>query len=267
MLYISHKLEEVKRLCDTATILRPAKRSPPAIRAGNRALARRDDGRRADQRRAGDRRRQRRVPRLVVDRLSAASPLAARRVAEERVADGARRRDGRHRRRRRQRPVRTVRPSVGRSLIADRPDAIVDRRPRGRATSASTSRRALGAAFVPEERHGHAAAPDFSLSENASLTGHAASGMSQRRLHRQPIAMLAKVDRSRSPLRRAQGQARPGSPQPVRRQSAEIRRRPRNPAQPGVLVVNQPTWGVDAGAAAIIRQALIDLAAPAPRCW
>ena len=32
----------------------------------------------------------------------------------------------------------------------------------------------------------------------------------------------------------------------------------RNPA---VLVVNQPTWGVDAGAAAVIRQALLDLSA------
>ena len=30
--------------------------------------------------------------------------------------------------------------------------------------------------------------------------------------------------------------------------------------EPGVLVVAQPTWGVDAGAAAVIRQALIDLA-------
>jgi simple sugar transport system ATP-binding protein len=30
--------------------------------------------------------------------------------------------------------------------------------------------------------------------------------------------------------------------------------------RPGLLVVNQPTWGVDAGAAATIRQALIDLA-------
>ena len=29
---------------------------------------------------------------------------------------------------------------------------------------------------------------------------------------------------------------------------------------PGVLVVSQPTWGVDAGAASVIRQALIDLA-------
>ncbi|HEY2890101.1 MAG TPA: ABC transporter ATP-binding protein, partial [Dongiaceae bacterium] len=31
--------------------------------------------------------------------------------------------------------------------------------------------------------------------------------------------------------------------------------------QPGVLVVSQPTWGVDAGASAAIQQALLDLAA------
>ena len=30
--------------------------------------------------------------------------------------------------------------------------------------------------------------------------------------------------------------------------------------QPALLVVDQPTWGVDAGAARLIRQALIDLA-------
>jgi simple sugar transport system ATP-binding protein len=30
--------------------------------------------------------------------------------------------------------------------------------------------------------------------------------------------------------------------------------------QPGILVVAQPSWGVDAGAAATIRQALMDLA-------
>ncbi len=31
--------------------------------------------------------------------------------------------------------------------------------------------------------------------------------------------------------------------------------------RPSVLVINQPTWGVDAGAAAAIRQAILDLAA------
>jgi simple sugar transport system ATP-binding protein len=30
--------------------------------------------------------------------------------------------------------------------------------------------------------------------------------------------------------------------------------------KPGILVVNQPTWGVDAGASATIRQSVIDLA-------
>ena len=30
--------------------------------------------------------------------------------------------------------------------------------------------------------------------------------------------------------------------------------------EPGVLIVSQPTWGVDAGAASVIRRALIDLA-------
>jgi general nucleoside transport system ATP-binding protein len=30
--------------------------------------------------------------------------------------------------------------------------------------------------------------------------------------------------------------------------------------RPKILIVNQPTWGVDAGASALIRQALIDLA-------
>ena len=36
---------------------------------------------------------------------------------------------------------------------------------------------------------------------------------------------------------------------------------------PEVLVVNQPTWGVDASAAAAIRQALLDLAAEGRPWW
>ena len=37
--------------------------------------------------------------------------------------------------------------------------------------------------------------------------------------------------------------------------------------QPEILVVAQPTWGVDAGAAAVIHAALFDLAAAGRRCW
>ena len=135
-----------------------------------------------------------------------------------------------------------------------------DRRQGRRPARRSPSGGALGAAFVPEERLGHGTAPRMKLSENALLTGHAASGMVQRRLHRHA--------RRRSPPSTAP--PRPSTcarPSAIRKPSSlsggnlqkfvvgrEILR------EPGVLVVSQPTWGVDAGAAAAIRQALIDLA-------
>jgi len=62
-------------------------------------------------------------------------------------------------------------------------------------------------------------------------------------------------------VRRAQGQARPeaASLSGGNLQKFIVGREIlRNPV---VLVVSQPTWGVDAGAAAVIRQALLDLAA------
>ena len=36
---------------------------------------------------------------------------------------------------------------------------------------------------------------------------------------------------------------------------------------PIVLIVSQPTWGVDVGAAMVIRQALLDLRSKAPPFW
>ncbi len=50
ILYISHKLEEVKRLCDTATILRGGKKVATCNpQGGDRGLAGAHDGRRRDQ--------------------------------------------------------------------------------------------------------------------------------------------------------------------------------------------------------------------------
>jgi simple sugar transport system ATP-binding protein len=49
-------------------------------------------------------------------------------------------------------------------------------------------------------------------------------------------------------------------PQPVRRQSPEVHRRAaRSTLGPQVLIVSQPTWGVDVGAAAQIRAELLAL--------
>src|SRR6202030_4250664 len=58
-----------------------------------------------------------------------------------------------------------------------------------------TERRRLGAAFVPEERLGHATVPRMRLSENALLTGHAASRMVHHGLIDKSAA-LATVDRT-----------------------------------------------------------------------
>jgi ABC-type branched-subunit amino acid transport system ATPase component len=58
-----------------------------------------------------------------------------------------------------------------------------------------TERRRKGAAFVPEERLGHGTAPRMKLSENALLTGHAASGMVKKGFINK-LATLAHVDRT-----------------------------------------------------------------------
>jgi len=123
-----------------------------------------------------------------------------------------------------------------------------------------TDRRRMGAAFVPEERLGHGAAPRMKLSENALLTGHAASGMVKRGFINKP-AMLAHVDRTTKTfdVRKAKRDPEAVSLSGGNLQKFVVGREILR--EPGVLIVNQPTWGVDAGAAATIRQALIDLSA------
>jgi general nucleoside transport system ATP-binding protein len=121
-------------------------------------------------------------------------------------------------------------------------------------------RRRMGAAFVPEERLGHGCAPRMKLSENALLTGHAASGMVKRGFIKK-VAALAHVDRTTKSfdVRKAKRDPEAVSLSGGNLQKFVVGREILR--EPGVLVVSQPTWGVDAGAAAVIRQALIDLAA------
>src|SRR3974390_3180251 len=120
-------------------------------------------------------------------------------------------------------------------------------------------RRRMGAAFVPEERLGHGTAPRMKLSENALLTGHAASGMVKRGFVNKP-ATLATVDRTAKTfdVRKAKRDPEAVSLSGGNLQKFVVGREILR--EPGVLIVSQPTWGVDAGAAATIRQALIDLA-------
>ena len=122
------------------------------------------------------------------------------------------------------------------------------------------ARRGLGLVTAPEERLGHAAAPDMSLVENALLTGAVRKGLTRRgfidwRAARAFAGEIVAGFDVRTPGIWVAARALSGG----NLQKFVIGREVLQ--EPSVLVVNQPTWGVDAAAAAAIRQALIDRAA------
>jgi general nucleoside transport system ATP-binding protein len=259
ILYISHKLEEVKRLCDTATILRGGRKvstcNPRAETAAS--LARMMVGVDIKEVKAAAGRKIT-VPRLVVVDLSMEpdDPHGVRLAHISLELKGG--------------EVLGIAGVAGNgqdelfaALSGERqsPDPgsiVIDGHAAGHLSI--TQRRRLGAAFVPEERLGHGAAPRMKLSENALLTGHAASGMVQHGFIN-TAAALRMVDRATAAfdVRKAKRDPEAASLSGGNLQKFLVGREIlRNPA---VLVVNQPTWGVDAGAAAVIRQALLDLAA------
>ena len=123
-----------------------------------------------------------------------------------------------------------------------------------------TARRRGGAGFVPEERNGHGAAPTLSLSDNAILSRHATAGLSRFGILRRAAARtLAQSIIGAFDVRKAGPDPAAGTLSGGNLQKYLMGREIL--AEPGILVVNQPTWGVDALAAAHIRLALIDLAA------
>ncbi len=258
ILYISHKLEEVKQLCDTATILRGGKKvatcNPKAETAAS--LARMMVGAEIKEVKASAGRKTT-VPRLVVVDLSLEpdDPHGVRLQHISLELKGG--------------EILGIAGVAGNgqdeffaALSGERqaqdPGTIVIE---GIAAGqlSITQRRKLGAAYVPEERLGHGTVPRMKLSENALLTGHAASGM-VRHGFINTVAMLLTVDRATETfdVRKAKRDPEAASLSGGNLQKFVVGREIlRNPA---VLVVSQPTWGVDAGAAAVIRQALLDLA-------
>ena len=122
------------------------------------------------------------------------------------------------------------------------------------------ARRALGILSAPEERLGHAAAPDMTLVENGVL-----SGWQRRKLAEGGFVRWGKAKDFAEEIIKDFDVRTPGPFVAARALSGGNLQKfviGREVLQdPAVLVVNQPTWGVDAAAAASIRQALLDLAA------
>ncbi len=120
-------------------------------------------------------------------------------------------------------------------------------------------RRKAGLCCVPEERHGHAAVPDFSLSDNAVLTARHRQGLVRSGMVHSGAAIdftdevIERFGVKATGAHALAGSLSGGNLQKfiMGREILQV---------PEVLVVSQPTWGVDAGAAEFIHQALVDMA-------
>jgi ABC-type uncharacterized transport system ATPase subunit len=121
----------------------------------------------------------------------------------------------------------------------------------------SLARRRLGLCFVPEERLGRGAGPSLSLSDNVVLTAHDRGMVKAGLLRFAEVESFARrcIDDFNVKCGGHNAEARSLSGGNLQKfiVGREILQSPK------VLVVSQPTWGVDVGAAAFIRQALIDL--------
>jgi len=120
-------------------------------------------------------------------------------------------------------------------------------------------RRKAGAAFVPEARLGQATLPQSALSDNIVLSWHATEEIGSPFINRERLETVAqgivrdfdvRIPRSDPVAAHLSG----GNLQKYI-VGREVKRTPR------LIVIDQPSWGVDARAARHIRQTLMDLAA------
>ncbi len=121
-------------------------------------------------------------------------------------------------------------------------------------------RRKIGFVMAPEDRLGHGAAPDMSLIENAFLTGGVRKGLTKNGFINWPAAKdfaeaVIQTYDVRTPGAHVAARALSGGNLQKFVVGRELMQ------HPDVVVINQPTWGVDAAAAAAIRQAILDRAA------
>ncbi|MBS7542870.1 ABC transporter ATP-binding protein [Ancylobacter oerskovii] len=259
VLFISHKLDEVRRLCQRATVLRGGKfiAEVDPRRESAASLARLMVG-------AEVPRTPRTVthelgePRLLVRNLtlkgdgsrgSALHDIELEIRAGEIVGIAGVAGNGQ---------TALFEALSGERLGGDPEAIVINRVPAG--ALGPTERRALKAGFVPEERLGHAAAPDMRLSDNVLLTTHGDGRIvrhgivSQSALHARFAEIVKRFDvrfGGRDPkARRLSG----GNLQKFVIGREVLR-------EPVLLVVDQPTWGVDAAAAAFIRTTLRSRAA------
>jgi simple sugar transport system ATP-binding protein len=255
ILYISHKLDEIRALCDRATVLRAGRvtgECDPRVET-SASLARMMIG--TEITHPAHREPHTGIVALSVNRLSLAaddpfgtplSDISFDVHAGEIVGIAGISGNGQ---------VELLAALSGERRSANSPAVVICGTPAG--TLDAAARRALGVAFVPEERMGRGAVPEFSLVDNALLTAHAQGLVRHGFVLRDAVRAYAESVISAFDVHAAGPDAAARSLSGGNLQKFIVGRELRQ--QPKVMIAAQPTWGVDVGAAAQIRQALIDL--------
>jgi ABC-type uncharacterized transport system ATPase subunit len=119
------------------------------------------------------------------------------------------------------------------------------------------ARRARGLAFVPEERLGRGTVPGMSLADNGLLTGHRLGLLRRGLIRRREVGRFARAIIDQFGVKCSGEAALAGSLSGGNLQKFVVGRE--ISLAPSVLIIAQPTWGVDVAAAAYLRQRLIDL--------
>ncbi len=259
ILYISHKLEEVRSLCSVATIMRlgrnvaecaPAEKTVKELAEIMIAMDLNAPTPRPAQTEAAP-------PRLILDKLTIRSPnhfgtdlrdisLTVRGGEILGIAGIA------------GNGQTELMDALSGEILAGKPESVrIDGLPAGH-LGPHERRRARGC-FVPEERNGHGAVTTMTLAENAFLSAFLRGALVRfgiidaRRTHAFADDIIKAFDvRTTGP--KAQARSLSGGNLQKFLVGREVLQ------NPSVLVINQPTWGVDAGAALAIHEAIMALA-------
>jgi simple sugar transport system ATP-binding protein len=118
-------------------------------------------------------------------------------------------------------------------------------------------RRELGFAFVPEERLGRGAVPEMSLADNSLLTAHQKGMLSRGFIKRKVEKTFTRRCIEQFDVRTPGPDAEAGAMSGGNLQKFILGREIM--LSPDVMLVSQPTWGVDVGAATAIRRRLLEM--------
>lgn len=259
ILYISHKLEEIRELCDIATILQGGKVTGtvnPREKTA-RQLATLMIGRNIPQIKARAHKRDTDQPLLKISGLSAVNDdpfgisltgIDLSVYGGEIVGIAGVSGNGQQ---------ELSRILSGEDMPHHLPANTIEMMGQPVANIDVTARRGLGFAFVPEERLGRGAVPPMSLAENTLLTAHDKGMLARGFIRRAAVNSVTTTCIDDFDVRCGGPHASASSLSGGNLQKFIVGRELM--LKPRLLFISQPTWGVDIGAATAIRQRLLDM--------